>query len=71
MGYLPRRAADRGGTARGEECVTVNKTRRSRRSEERFDIRRGLQDSGLARPGFGLALVQDFLTVPYFLLLEL
>ena len=52
-----------GTRSRERSCVVVNKTERSWKYEEHFDIRGEDAEFGLCPAGFGLGMVQYFLTV--------
>ena len=66
MGSLLRRAANREyNQPKRKKCVAVNKSERSWRSEECFDIRHGDAEFETTHLIFGLALVQDFLIPPF------
>ena len=64
MGYLLKKAANREwDQLKREKCVAVNKAERKWSYEECFYIRYGDIDWEFAQLGFGLALVQYFLTM--------
>ena len=64
MGHLPRKAANREWShPKRKKCIAVQKAEQSWKSEDRFDIRHGDGEFEVCPAGFGLALVQYFLTM--------
>ena len=64
MGYLLRKAVNRKWKQpKRKNCAEVDKAERHWRCENCFDIGHGDAEFGVCPAGFGLALVQYFLTM--------